>query len=415
MPDMLGRDEAVSAGEALRLIVESLPQGPPPETRAVLEESYGRVLSRDALCPEDLPGFARSTMDGFALFSADTYGASEGSPAYLDVRGEILMGQEPGLELARGQAARISTGGMLPRGADAVLMLEHAQYLDGNAIEALRPVAPGENVMQRGEDARKGEVVLKRGRRLRHQDVAALAGLGITEVPVYVRPRVSIISTGDEIVPPGTPLGPGLVRDTNSYDLAGLVLEEGGVPLRKGIFRDDYGLIREACERAVEDSDIVLITGGSSVGSRDMTARIIADLGRVLFHSVSVKPGKPLIAGIAGGKSIFGIPGHPRAVGVCFDIFIRPVLRLRAGAARESLEDLKRTVSARLTKNVRSVAGREEHFSVALDFEGDELLAVPLPGKSGLITNAVKADGTICVPPGSPGFEKGAAVKVRLY
>jgi molybdopterin molybdotransferase len=415
MPDMLGRDEAVSAGEALRLILESLPMSSPPETLAALEESYGRVLARDVVSPEDLPGFARSTMDGFALSSADTFGASEGSPAYIVVRGEIPMGREPDFELARGEAARISTGGMLPKGADAVLMLEHAQRLDGDEIEALRSVAPGENVMQRGEDARKGEVVLKKGRRLRHQDVAALAGLGITEVPVYDRPRVSIISTGDEIVPPATVLRPGLVRDTNSYDLAGLVLEEGGVPLRKGILRDDYGLIRGACESAVEESDIVLVTGGSSVGSRDMTAGIIAELGRVLFHSVSIKPGKPLIAGVANGKPVFGIPGHPRAVGVCFNIFIRPVLRLRAGAVRESLDDLKGTVSARLTKNVRSAAGREEHFSVAIDFDGDELLAVPLPGKSGLITNAVKADGTICVPLGSPGFEKGASVRVRLY
>jgi molybdopterin molybdotransferase len=415
MRDMLGRGEAVSAQEALRLILENLPESPPPEVRLELEASYGRVLSRDIVSPEDLPGFARSTMDGFAVLAGDTFGATEGSPAYLSVKHEIPMGEEPDFDLRKGEAAKISTGGMLPRGADAVLMLEHAQQVDENTIEAQRPVAPGENVIQRGEDARKGELVLKRGWRLRPQDVAVLAGVGVTELDVYERPRVSIVSTGDEVVPASHPLRPGLVRDMNSYSLAGFILSEGGVPLKKGILKDEYKAIREACERSLEDSDMVLITGGSSVGARDMTARIIADLGRVLFHSVSVKPGKPLIAGIAGSTPIFGLPGHPRAVTVCFDNFVRPALRRMAGIAEERAVDLKRTVSARLTKSISSSSGRQEFFSVALELVEGELRAVPLLGKSGLITTAVRADGTVSVPEGRSGLDKGELVEVRLF
>lgn len=415
MPDMLGRDEAVSADEALRLLLESFPSPRLEHSEVPLDDAHGRVLAGDVASAEDLPGFSRSTMDGFAVLSGDTYGASEGSPAYLDVTREIHMGEEPGFRLRPGEAARISTGGMLPEGADAVVMLEHAQLFDEGAIEVLRPVAPGENVIQRGEDAKQGEVVLRAGHRLRPQDVAVLAGLGVARVSVYARPVVSIISTGDEVVPPETPLRPGLVRDMNSYNLAGLVQREGGRALRKGIFRDDHQAIGEAFRRALGDSDMVLVSGGSSVGARDMTARIIAEAGRVLFHSVSIKPGKPLIAGVSAGKPVFGLPGHPRAVSVCFDNFIAPVLRRLAGAARAEAWDLGRTVSARLAKSISSSPGRQEYVSVHLETRDGELFAVPVPGKSGLITAAVRGEGTVCVPAGSPGIEKGEAVAVRLY
>lgn len=415
MRDMLGRGEAVSAQEALRLILDNLPKSLPPEIKLQLEDSYGRVLSRDIASPEDLPGFSRSTMDGYAVSAGDTFGATEGSPAYLEVRHEIPMGAEPDFELKKGEAARISTGGMLPRGADAVLMLEHAQAVDENTIEAQRPVAPGENVIQRGEDARRGEPVLQKGHRLRPQDVAVLAGVGVTEVHVHEKPKVSIISTGDEVVPASSPLRPGQVRDMNSYSLAGFIISEGGVPLRKGILKDDYQAIRAACEGSLKDSDMVLITGGSSVGARDMTARIMEDLGRVLFHSVSIKPGKPMIAGIAGGVPVFGLPGHPRAVAVCFDAFVRPVLSLLAGVKAGRVEDMKRTVTARLAKSIRSSSGRQEFFSVALAESEGELEATPLLGKSGLITMAVKAHGTVCVPAGKAGLDKGEVVEVRLF
>jgi molybdopterin molybdotransferase len=414
MKDMLGRGRAVSVEEALALINEHVPHFIPPEKSVCLEEAYGRVLSRDVFSPEDLPGFARSTMDGFAVASADTFGAGEGSPAYLDVFREVPMGEEPGFELKRGEAARISTGGMLPRGADAVLMLEHAQSIDDNMLEAQKAVAPGENVMQRGEDVKEGDILLGKGRRLRPQDVCVLAGLGLTEVSVYRRPRVSILSTGDEIIPPGRPLTPGLVRDSNSYHLAGLVMAEGAVPVKRGILRDDYGIIRDMVERSVDETEMVLISGGSSVGARDMTERVVVDLGRVLFHSVTLKPGKPLLAGVAGDTPVFGLPGHPRAVPVCFDIFVRPVLGRITGVSAEGFEGLKGTVRARLSKSVHSVQGRQEHINVALKYEDGRLWAVPLLGKSGLITAMARADGSVIVPLGKTGIDKGEEVEVRL-
>lgn len=422
MRDMLGRDEALNVQEALRLVLENL-AGRPEEAVAGLDGSLGRVLSRDVFSPEDLPGFSRSTMDGFAVVSSDTFGAAENSPAYLNVTCEIPMGEEPSLTLQRGVAAKISTGGMLPGGADAVLMLEHSQSVGGSGdefpflIEVQRAVAPGENVIRRGEDVKKGELVLRKGRRLRPRDLSALAGLGLTEFHVYEPLLVSVISTGDEVVPPDAPLRPGLVRDCNSHHLAGLLLQEGAVPLMRGILKDDYGLTRGAVERSMEESDMVLISGGSSVGARDMTGRVMSDLGRVLFHSVAMKPGKPLIAGVLGGTPVFGLPGHPRAVAVCFDVFVRPALRRMSGesdAAAGGLNDLDRTVSARLSKGVRSSPGREENISITLRKEDGELWAEPLLGKSGLITTMVRADGSINIPPGKPGIDRGETVQVRL-
>jgi|Deesub1362A_J573_1020465.scaffolds.fasta_scaffold00027_159 molybdopterin molybdotransferase len=412
MKDMLGRDEAVSVQQALRLILENLSSDSLPEEKVRLEDSYGRVLSKDVVSPEDLPDFSRSTVDGFAVCSSDTFGATEQSPSYLNVSYEILMGEEPDFELRQGEAAKIATGGMLPQGADSVLMLEHAQFVDEKIIEVQRSVAPGENVIRKAEDVGKGELVLGKGHRLRPQDVAVLSGIGLTEVFVFKKPKVSIISTGDEIVPAGAPLKPGFVRDMNSYSLAGLVLREGGIPLVKGIFRDDYEVIQDVVRQSLGDSEMVLITGGSSVGVKDMTERIISRLGKVLFHSVSMKPGKPMIAGVVENKPVFGLPGHPRAVVVCFEVFVRAALRLIAGMKSEKF---RITLKARLTKSIHSASGRQEHISVVLDEKNGELWATPLLGKSGLISTLVKADGTITIPQDSIGIEKGELVEVKLF
>jgi len=418
MRDMLGRGEALSVEEALGLILQNLPVAKPPavypEESINIDESLGRVLSRDIVSPEDLPGFARSTVDGFAVDASDTFGAGETSPAYISVAHEIPMGEEPRFRLRRGEAARISTGGMLPEGADAVLMLEHAQLSGGGMLEVQRALAPGENVIQRAEDVRAGELLLEKGRAIKPQDMAVLAGIGMSNVHVRRKPLVSIISTGDEVVPPGAPLKPGLVRDMNSYNLAGLSLQEGCVPVRRGIIRDDYGRLRDAVASSAESSDCVLISGGSSVGARDLTEKVIADLGRVLFHSVSLKPGKPLMAGVIKGKPVFGLPGHPRAVSVCFEIFILPVLARLKGAREEPMGRFRNTVRARLSKAVRSASGRQEIISVGLEEKDGALVAVPLLGKSGLITTLVKAHGTFTIPRDRPGVEMGETVEVRL-
>lgn len=422
MKDMLGRGGAVTPEEALTAIFNNLKPDLPPAETVPIDSSYGRVLSADIVSPEDMPAFSRSTMDGYAVRASDTFGATEGMPAYIEVPYDIPMGAEPGFKLDNGQAARIATGGMIPKGADAVLMLENAQAVDERTIECLKPVAPGDNVIERAEDVAEGETVLTKGRRLRPADVAAMAGLGITEVSVYLRPKVSIISTGDEIVPPGEPLKAAHVRDMNSFNLTGLVSMDGGEPVNRGIVKDEYGLIKAVFEVALQNSEMVLISGGSSVGARDMTAKVIGEAGSpgVLFHGVSMKPGKPLIAGIVGSKKpVFGLPGHPAAVTVCYEKFIRPVLRLLSGESITEGSAARRTLRARMARSVSSQAGREEYVRVSLKKavspSEEGLKAVPVLGKSGLITTLVRADGTVCIPLGVPGVDEGQEVEVELF
>jgi molybdopterin molybdotransferase len=417
MRDMLGREELISVEKALDLLLKSTSFQIPAEINLPLGNAYGMVLSRDAISPEDLPGFSRSTVDGFAVNSSDTFGATETLPSYLSVTAEISMGEEPDYTIEKGTAAKIATGGMLPEGTDAVVMLEHTQQVDEKMIEVLKPVAPGENVIQAGEDARRGDHVLKAGHRLRPQDIGALAGIGITDIWAYEKPRVSIISTGDEIVPAHQPLKPGQVRDINSYTLSGLISLAGGIPIRKGIFSDTYDVLRDIVAQSLGDSDMILITGGSSVGTKDMTAQVINDLGKpgVLFHGVSLKPGKPTMGGMINSFPIFGLPGHPVAVKVSFEIFVKPVLEELSGLCRDRFENDKNTVSAKIAKNISSSPGRQEHIAVALEERNGELWAVPILGKSGLITTLTRADGTVVIPLRKLGVQEGESVKVRLF
>ncbi len=417
MKDMLGRGNVVTAAEALRLLLENLQGKEPRKKRVSVEDALGMVCSSDIVAPEDLPPFARSTVDGFAVRAEDTFGATETMPAYLDVSGEVFMGERPGFTLSRGTVSRMPTGGMLPEGADAVVMYEHVQAVDEKMIEVLQPVVPGGNVIQAGEDVRKGDSVLFRGRRLRPQDIGACAGLGIAEVTVYEMPVAAIISTGDEIVPVRERPAEGQVRDINSHVLSGMVVNNGAVPERKGIFKDDYETLRSVIEDSARDADAILVSGGTSVGVRDMVARIIDDIGNpgVLFHGVSIKPGKPMIGGVIGGVPIFGLPGHPAAVGICFDIFIAPVLDVLSGLRERFPGHRVRRVRARLSRNVSSSQGREEHIRVMLEEREDGLWAVPVLGKSGLITTLVKADGTFVIPLNVNGIEQGETVEVRLF
>lgn len=417
MRDMLGREELISVEDALKLLFQHSPFKRAKENNLPIEESYGMIISRDIISPEDLPAFNRSTVDGFAVKSTDTFGATESLPSYLSIKAEILMGEEPEFKLKKGEVAKIATGGMLPEGTDSVVMFEHTQQVDDKMIEVVKPVAPGENVIKAGEDAKKDECVLKSGHRLRPQDIGALAGLGITDVWVYKKPRVSIISTGDEIVPADKPITPGQVRDINSYNLAGLILNAGGIPVKRGIFSDKYDIIRDIVEKSLKNSDMVLITGGSSVGTKDMTDRVINDMGKpgVLFHGVSLKPGKPLIGGIVTDIPVFGLPGHPAAVNVCFEIFVKPVLENLSGLNEDRLDKEKRTVMARIAKNISSSPGREEHIGVALEKRNGEIWAVPILGKSGLITTLIKADGTAVIPLRKLGVQEGEIVEVRLF
>jgi molybdopterin molybdotransferase len=319
---------------------------------------------------------------------------------------------------------KIATGGALPREADAVVMFEQTQKVDESSIEVMKPAGPLENVIRRGEDIRKGETVLNRGQRLRPQDLSALASLGITRVKVYERPRVALISTGNEIVPADSMPGPGQIRDSNSYNLEALVTLSGGIPVRKGIIPDDYDKLRTAVHAAVRECSMVLMTGGSSVGTADLSAKVIGEAGGpgVLVHGVAIKPGKPLIIGLAGSVDhaipIFGLPGHPAAVTICFDLFVKPILkRLTGELPHPALAGVaqERSVRARLARSISSSPGREEHVRVMLERREDGLWARPVFGASGLITTLVKAVGTVVVPMNRIGIEAGEEVDVVLF
>ncbi len=417
MKDMLGRENVITAERALELLYAGLADAPPcREKKMEISETLGMVCARDVFSPEDLPPFPRSTVDGYAVTAWDTFGATETMPAYLTVAGEVYMGEKPAVSISKGEVCRIPTGGMLPEGSDAVLMFEHVQILSEDMVEVLRPVAPGENVIQSGEDVKKDESIVLTGHRMRPQDIGACAGVGVTGIYVYDRPVVSIISTGDEIVNADETPGVGQVRDINSFVLAAMVVSSGGVALKKGIIRDEYETIRVVIENSIEDSDAVVISGGTSVGTKDMIAKVINDIGTpgVLFHGLSLKPGKPMIGGIIGGKPVFGLPGHPAAVGVCFDLFIRPVLAKLSGLRERLPGRIGRSVKAKLTRNVSSSMGREEHIRVMLDERDGVLLAVPVLGKSGLISTLVKADGVFAIPLNAGGVEEGEDVEVRL-
>jgi len=422
--DMLGRSGVVSREEALKTLESHLTVLPPVAEKIHISQSLGRVIAGEILSPEELPEFDRSTMDGYAVRSADTFGATESLPALLKVTGDILMGTMPEHGIAKGEVMKIATGGALPPGADAVVMFEQTQPVDTVTIEVVKPVAPLENVVQTGDDIKKGEVILARGHRIRPQDMAALAGVGVTGIKVFERPKVAIISTGNEIVPADSIPAPGQIRDANSYNLEGLIAQTGGMSVKKGIIPDEYVRLRETLETAIKDSALVLMTGGSSVGTADLTAKVINDVGRpgVLVHGVSIKPGKPLIVGLVGTPDrqvpVFGLPGHPAAVSICFDLFVKPVLaRLTGEVPHPALEGilLSRVVKARLARSIASSPGREDHVRVVLEKRDDGLWARPVFGASGLISTLVKALGTVVVPVNKIGIEAGEEVDVRLF
>ncbi len=417
MKDLLCREEAITVEKALSLLLEQPLQIPFTEGTGI-ENAYGRVLSADVISPENLPGFNRSTMDGYAVNSTDTFGASDSLPAYLTVTGEVHMGTEPDFTVRRGEAAVIPTGGMIPDGADAVVMYEHTNRIGEDILEVMKAVAPNENVILADEDVKEGEVILEAGHRLRPQDIGALAGLGILEVEVFKKPVIAIISTGDEVVPPGKPLAAGEVRDINSYNLAGLIMNSGGIPLKKGIVRDDFDRLRKTFREGMQEAQMVLISGGSSVGTRDYTPKVIDETGHpgILFHGVSIKPGKPLIGGMINGIPIFGLPGHPAAVTVCFETFIEPLLKKISGEKRkENRVPSGRTVQAFFGRNLSSSTGREDHIRVALELRDNGLWARPILGKSGLIRTLVDADGTVIIPLNKNGIYEGETVEVNLF
>jgi molybdopterin molybdotransferase len=358
-------------------------------------------------------------MDGFAVRAADTYGASESLPAFLRVVGEVAMGAAPDVVLRPGECAVVHTGSAIPDAADAVVQVEHTQPVGDDAappydLEVSRAVAAGQNLLQVGEDIGEGEAVFPAGHLLRPQDLGGLLALGVTTVPVVARPRVAILATGDEVVPPVQTPGPGQIRDINSYTIAALAEQAGGAPDVRGIIPDRFEALLAAAREALEAADMVVMTAGSSVSVRDMTVQVIDQLGEpgVLFHGVATRPGKPTIGGVVGGKPVLGLPGNPVSAMIQFEMFGTPALARLLGRAEARRQ---RVVSARLTQNIPSESGREDYVPVRLEGTLGETLATPVFGKSNLIYTLINADGVVMVPLNKAGLLAGERVDVSLY
>ncbi len=383
-----------------------------PVETVSLGDAYGRVPDTEVVAGEALPGFDRSSVDGYAVRAADTYGASESIPGYLRLVGSVRMGAAASDEVRPGTAVAIPTGGMLPAGSDAIVMIEHTAEATADTIEVVRPVAPGENVVRFDEDVAAGGALAPRGRPLRAQDVALLAAAGVVEVSVHVPPRVAILATGDEVVPPDTRvLSPGEVRDALSVSVGALVREAGGEPAPAAIVSDEDGALREALSAAVGTSDVVVICAGSSVGMRDQTAGAVAGLpnSEMWCHGLAIKPGKPTLLAHSDGIPIIGLPGNPRSALVVFRLIGMPLVRRVGGW---TVEPVLGSLPARLSRDLPSAAGRLDVVQVRLSEDG---VAEPIFGSSALLSVLTGADGYLIVPEDANGLSAGEPVEVFPY
>ena len=388
----------------------------PLDSRTVpLAQAAGRVLATTLTAPEDLPPHARSSMDGYAVAARDTFGASEANPAYLELAFKIAIETAPDQPLAPGSCAAIPTGGWLPAGADAVVMVEHTDP-SGDLIEIRKSVAPGENVMLPGEDAKAGEPVVQAGQLLRTQEIGLLAGLGVAEADVVRRPRVGILSTGNELVECGETPGPGQMRDVNRPTLAALTAEAGGEVVDLGLAPDDEDRLAEALKRGGEDCDLVLLSGGSSIGVRDLSVAALESLGgEILAHGVALSPGKPTILARLGNMPVLGLPGQVASALVIAHVLVAPLVRHLSGQRDAFARPWRPVVQAELARNLASKPGREDWVRVMLEERPGRMpLAKPVPGKSGLLFTLLQAHGLAVLPADSEGCYQGETVPVML-
>jgi molybdopterin molybdotransferase len=409
MPEFL---ELLPPTEALSRLFEKYHARPESETIETIH-ALDRVTFSDVFAPHHLPLFIRSTVDGYAVRAKDTFGASENLPAYLRVAGEIKMGESPVFDIPAHQCALIHTGGMLPNSADAVVMLEYTQEIDELEIEILRSVAPNENVVQVGEDVSKGQEILPAGSRIRPADIGGLISLGIVKLDVARKPCVGILSSGDELVDPEMEISPGKVRDINSYSLSAFVENIGGVPNRYSITPDDLSILLRYAQRALEQSDMLIFTAGSSASTRDLTSQVINRLGSpgVVIHGVNIRPGRPTILAVCDGKPVIGLPGNPVSALVIADRFVRAVVYALLGVRQPRPRP---RISARLSINLASQSGREDWVPVRLLSSVDGFIAEPIFGKSNLIFSLSRADGMICIQANANGLSAGELVDVYI-
>jgi molybdopterin molybdotransferase len=369
-------------------------------------EALHRILARDFHADVDIPGFTRSVVDGFAVRAAETAGSSDAIPSIFTLRGRVAMGAASDTPVRSGECIYVPTGGILPEGADAMVMIEHAEEIGGEVL-VKKPVAYGENVLFYNEDFSKGDVVCTRGKKLSPRDIGVLTAAGCSKVPVVTMPKVGIISTGNELVQVHKKPLPGQVRDVNSYVVASFVQEHGCIPVLFGIIPDDRDALCSAIKRAAAECDAVLISGGSSKDERDMVAGIIGDLGEVIIHGIAISPGKPTIIGRKGTIPLIGLPGHPASA---YIVLIAIVSHLLAGMTGETGTSI-RVMTAALGQNVPSSKGREDYVRVAVR----DGVATPIFGKSGLLNTLVQSTGVIRVPADSEGLETGTRVEVILW
>lgn len=389
---------------------------PVDELTTGLDVCLDRILASDVVAPENIPAVDRSCMDGYAVRAADTFGASEGNPAYVELLHSAAIDEIVTRPVGPGECTGIATGGTLPPGADAVLMVEHTQMLGPTTVEIRRSVTPGENVMLRGEDVTAGEIALRAGTRLRPQEVGLLAALGQVWVSVYSRPSCAVISTGDELVPVEDFPRPGQVRDVNSHALAGLLRQAGARAVNYGLIPDEREALRAALAQALDANDAVFISGGSSIGMRDLTIEVLESLddSEILAHGVSISPGKPTILARVGGKPVMGLPGQVTSAQVVMLVFGQPLVRHLGGLPNAFDPGRRLTRLAVLGANVSSKPGREDYVRVRLETRDGQLVAVPRLGKSGLLRTMLDADGLIRLDAAVEGMTAGQPVAVWI-
>ncbi|MBY6950266.1 molybdopterin molybdotransferase MoeA [Clostridium botulinum] len=402
----------VSIKEAKDLIEKNFNVKPIKEEVELLN-SIDRVIYEDIVSQINVPNFRRSTVDGYAVNSKDIAGASESMPAMMNYKGEVFMGKIPEVNMDfPGDCVYVPTGGMIPEGSDSVVMVEYTERVHEDTVLINKATAYGEKVVEIGEDIAKEEIIIKKGKRLRPYEIGVLSSLGITKVPVCRKPKVAIISTGDEIVDPNKEPNLGEVRDINSYLLQASIIEDGGIPINYGIIRDDFNLLKNTVEKAIEDTDIVLISGGSSVGKKDVTIDVINSLGDpgVFVHGIAIKPGKPTIIGNVKDKIVFGLPGHPLSAAVVYKVIVKYYIDKIAGVKEKVFP-----IVCKFNINYHSAKGREEYLPVTLNWQENEIIASPIFSKSGLISGFSKAYGFIKIDKNLEGIKKDEKVFVYRF
>ena len=404
----------LSLDEAKQILKKNFSPEPVGVERVFLSEAHDRVLAEDIMAPMDVPPFDRSTVDGYAVRAVDTFGADEDRPVALKFCGQVSVGESPSVVVERGMAAEIATGAPLPKGVDAVVMVEYSTRRDDDVF-IHRPVSKRENMMEAGSDIRKGEKILEKHQRVSSREIGVLAALGLTEVVVHKRPRVAILSTGAEIVEPGKRLPSGKIYDINAYAFSAAVLECGGEPINLGIIPDDRTQLKAAVKRALDSADAVITSGGVSVGPKDLIPQVVETLGKpgVIISGIAVKPGKPTTIAIVDGKPVFSLPGHPTSSLLMFHMIVRPIICKMAGRTEETPFMFKAVAATKMFP----ARGRRTFVMVNVTYDKTgKQLASPVPtGLSGAITTLARADGFVEIPEKQQFVNTGDEVTVCLF